>query len=120
MSSGHALTLDIPEEGTCVMRGFKISHSGNTFLESFENQLLENEEIMKLFEKKQGYEYTLETEYVNKSKAENIENMVLHAIRGRIVMESCLLSLAYIVKSCKNLIPAVYVEKEAELVMSNC
>lgn len=75
---------------------------------------------MKLFEKKQGHEYTLETEYVNKCKAENIENMILFVKRGRISMESCLLSLAYIVKSCKNLIPAVYIERDAELSMSAC
>lgn len=72
MSSGHAIKIDIPNEGTCVIRGFKVSHSGNTFIESFENNLLENEEIMKLFEKKPGNNYSLETEYVNKCKVENI------------------------------------------------
>jgi hypothetical protein len=66
---------------------------------------------MKLFEKKQGNNYSVETEYINKCKVENIENLILHAQRGTLIMESSLLSLSYIVKSCKNLIPAVFIEK---------
>lgn len=41
---------------------------------------------MKLFERKQGNNYTLETEYVNKVKVENVENIILYARRGKVVL----------------------------------
>lgn len=53
-------------------------------------------------------------------KPENIENMIVWVKSGTLMLESSLLSLSFIVKSCNNVVPAVFVNKQAKIVMSMC
>ena len=53
-------------------------------------------------------------------KPENVENIVVWVKSGTLILESSLLSLSFIVKSCNAVVPAVFVNKQAKILMNMC
>lgn len=95
----------------------KFSHSGNS-ANNLKKELLEHEHILNIFEHHENIEQ-LENEFVNRMAPNKMESIILLAERGRIKADNCIFSLSNLVKSCSSTIPAIWIEKEATLSLTN-
>ena len=57
----------------------------------------------------------MEHEYINRVSFNKIENIVMLVEVGRVNLSVCVFSLKYLVKSCRILIPAICVDRDGEL-----
>ena len=57
----------------------------------------------------------MEHEYINRVSFNKIENIIMLVEVGRVNLSVCVFSLKYLVKSCLILIPAICVDRDGEL-----
>ena len=102
----------------CHLKGIKVSHNGNLSTE-LKQELIEHQHILNIFEDHKKEMEQLDHEYVNRVVFSKVENMIVYAERGRVHAVNCMFSLNYLVKACSLTIPAICIDKEGEMSISD-
>lgn len=61
-----------------------------------------------------------ENELINKYPMDREMNTIVYVESGQMVLKDCLLSLSFIVKSHKNILPALVCVDHTQLILDNC
>lgn len=123
VNSKPAITINLKKNEKCTIIGIKISHSGNTEeLEKFE-RLIEEKDIglgnLITQSNNNGiYNTSPENELINKYPFDPNMNSIIFLNGGKLFMEESLLSLSFIVKAYKNILPALVCNEGTEIVLN--
>ena len=123
VNSKPAITINLKKNEKCTILGIKISHSGNTEeLEKFE-RLIEEKDIglgnlIAQSNNNAIYNTSPENELINKYPFDPNMNSIIFLNGGKLFMEESLLSLSFIVKAYKNILPALVCNEGTEIVLN--
>ncbi|EGR30705.1 hypothetical protein IMG5_125070, partial [Ichthyophthirius multifiliis] len=116
-SKGPVILIDLQKQEKCHLLGLKLAHTGMT--DEFQNSKNNTEQHERDKNSKvHQIQTTPEKELVNYFHINKHVHSIVTIFGGKLFIEDCLLSLNFIVYTFKQLLPAILVNEQSELILN--
>lgn len=78
-----------------------------------------HQHLLNIFEDREKDGEQSDHDFIMRTSFNKIDNMIFFAERGQVNITLCVFSLKYLVKSFKTMIPAICVDRESELIITD-